>query len=150
MLMNFICEDCGELFADHHTECPNCGSYYVEKADFVADDIIDLETPHNYPNGGVMTWTYIAEGAEKILLTFDQQTAFENGYDNRLPSESRRSDRLEIQLEPSFHIRWLQDFPRRDFEGWYTSLRLFLSFGRHSPAVRWRLPQGHGKEAVFA
>ena len=38
MLMNFICEDCGELFADHHTECPNCGSYYVEKADFCKTD----------------------------------------------------------------------------------------------------------------
>lgn len=48
---------------------------------YICDTIEELASPHDYTLDCKDAWKYVEEGAEKIVVTFDEQTMLEEGFD---------------------------------------------------------------------
>ena len=63
------------------SNCSASCTITVSNNGYAVTDPTQMESPHNYPNSCTDFWIYTLEGAEKLAVTFDEQTMIEQGFD---------------------------------------------------------------------
>ena len=72
-----------ENMAYYNVTCSECGNKDREYNDCIhCIDATDLQSDHPYNTETSTDWTVSMEGAEEIILTFDEKTKFETNYDD--------------------------------------------------------------------
>ena len=72
-----------ENMAYYNVTCSECGNKDREYNDCIhCIDTTDLQSDHPYNTETSTDWTVSMEGAEEIILTFDEKTKFETNYDD--------------------------------------------------------------------
>ena len=72
-----------ENMAYYDVTCSECGNKDREYNDCIhCIDATDLQSDHPYNTETSTDWTVSMEGAEEIILTFDEKTKFETNYDD--------------------------------------------------------------------
>ena len=54
----------------------------VSNTAYICATVEEMESPHNYPDNCKDFWVYTIPGAEKLLVTFDNRTDIEDGFDD--------------------------------------------------------------------
>ena len=54
----------------------------VSNTAYICATVEEMESPHNYPDNCNDFWVYTIPGAEKLLVTFDNRTDIEDGFDD--------------------------------------------------------------------